>query len=311
MSIEQVINKKFLDGVGAGYLWEKIKARYDSKLDNVTAGNTSIQVANNNQISVKISEAPGNMLSLKTVGDTGLYVESTASERYEIVQDFLDNQYAAVYRLKRFNGANDRIGTDAGVINVPKDMVVQSGTVETQAESGEWGPPGTYLHLVLANADSSDIYIPVGSLVEYVTSGSQNGDIVFITVDPTTHQITASIPDGSIPLSKFDSVTRDLINNGGNSVKSVMEGSANGTISVDSVDVPVHGLGTAAYANASSFDTAGAAAAIVGEDGDTANTMTIYGVKQYASDVYTSIQTLSDQDIDNVIAAVEQSSSGS
>lgn len=42
-------------------------------------------------------------------------------------------------------------------------------------------------------------------------------------------------------------------------VKSVAEGTTNGTIAVNGTDVKVHGLGSAAYASTSAFDTAGAA----------------------------------------------------
>lgn len=44
-------------------------------------------------------------------------------------------------------------------------------------------------------------------------------------------------------------------------VKSVAEGTTNGTIAVNGTDVKVHNLGSAAYANTSAFDAAGAAAA--------------------------------------------------
>lgn len=46
-------------------------------------------------------------------------------------------------------------------------------------------------------------------------------------------------------------------------VKSVTEGSANGTIAVNGADVKVHGLGSAAYTEASAYETAGAAAAAI------------------------------------------------
>ena len=46
-------------------------------------------------------------------------------------------------------------------------------------------------------------------------------------------------------------------------VKSVTEGSANGTIAVNSTDVKVHGLGSAAYTESSAYEVAGAAAAAV------------------------------------------------
>jgi hypothetical protein len=46
-------------------------------------------------------------------------------------------------------------------------------------------------------------------------------------------------------------------------VTSVTEGSANGTIAVNSTDVKVHGLGSAAYTDAAAYETAGAAATAV------------------------------------------------
>lgn len=46
-------------------------------------------------------------------------------------------------------------------------------------------------------------------------------------------------------------------------VTSVTEGSANGTIAVNSADVKVHGLGSAAYTESSAYEAAGAAAAAV------------------------------------------------
>lgn len=46
-------------------------------------------------------------------------------------------------------------------------------------------------------------------------------------------------------------------------VKSVTEGSANGTIAVNGADVNVHGLGSAAYTESSAYEVAGAAAAAV------------------------------------------------
>ena len=45
-------------------------------------------------------------------------------------------------------------------------------------------------------------------------------------------------------------------------VKSVAEGSTNGTVSVNGTDVAVHGLGSAAYTDSTDYDGAGAAAAV-------------------------------------------------
>ena len=46
-------------------------------------------------------------------------------------------------------------------------------------------------------------YVDVSGLVEYVTSGSQAGDMIFVTVDPNTHQVTATITDGTITKAKL------------------------------------------------------------------------------------------------------------
>lgn len=119
------------------------------------------------------------------------------SPEYSITKDTSSSQYAAVYHLTK-GGVNT--GTE---ITIPKDMVVQSGSVETKTTSGEWGAAGTYLHLVLANATEDDIYINVGDLIEYVTSGSAAGDMVVISVDATTHKVTATITDGTITGAKL------------------------------------------------------------------------------------------------------------
>ena len=68
-----------------------------------------------------------------------------------------------------------------------------------------------------------------------------------------------------------------------NAQQVIAEGSTAGTISVGGVDVPVHGLGSAAYENTDAFDAAGAAAAVLGTSADVAGTNTVYGVKADAA----------------------------
>lgn len=111
--------------------------------------------------------------------------------------------YAQVYEFKQ-------LGKTIGTINIPKDMVVQSGTVETK-EAGDWGEAGTYLHLVLANAANSDIYINVGDLIEYVSSGSGENDAIQISIS-ADHKVTATVKDGSISLAMLASGVQTEIN---------------------------------------------------------------------------------------------------
>lgn len=307
MAYEEIQTKKFIDSAGTGYLWTKIKNRYDSKLDEVRAADDSINVKNNNQVSVAISTEAGNLLKLKTTGNKGLYVENPGSpDSYTIVADSSPGNYAAVYHLKKFEAGSDT-GVNIGApINIPRDMVVESGSVVTKSTSGEWGAAGTYIELILANADGTKLWIPVGNLIEYVTSGSHSGDAVFITVDPNTHQVSATLANESITMEKLSSEIADAVGRAAVAVRSVTEGVANGTIDVDGTAVAVHGLGTAAYMSSSNFETAGAAAAVLGTQADSSAANTVFGVKQYASDIYTSITSLTNSEIDAAVAAADE-----
>ena len=65
---------------------------------------------------------------------------------------------------------------------------------------------------MLANAENSEIYIPVDSLIEYVTSGSAAGDMVVIDIDETTHKVTATITDSTITKAKLTTELQTEIN---------------------------------------------------------------------------------------------------
>ena len=99
---------------------------------------------------------------------------------------------------KRYTIAQASTGLNVN-IDIPKDMVVSSGTVETNP-AGQ--PAGTYLVLTLANATNDKVYINVGSLIEYVTSGSKTGDMVVVDVS-ADHKVTATITDGTITKAKL------------------------------------------------------------------------------------------------------------
>lgn len=128
---------------------------------------------------------------------TGLNDKLTAIENgtptYSIEKDTDSGDYAAVYHLKK----NDEIV--GAPINIPKDMVVESGSVVTDADAAH---KGVYIKLVLANATNDVIWIPASGLVEYVTSGSSVGDMVVVAVS-ADHKVTATITDGTITKAKL------------------------------------------------------------------------------------------------------------
>ena len=52
-------NLKFLSAEGVGHLWEKIRERFDPKLDKIEAKDESVVIENNNVVGVQVSPKPG------------------------------------------------------------------------------------------------------------------------------------------------------------------------------------------------------------------------------------------------------------
>ena len=107
---------------------------------------------------------------------------------------------------KRYTVHQEATGLDVN-IDIPTDMVVKSGAVVTNPEGQT---AGTYLVLTLANATNDKVYIDVGNLIEYVTSGSGATDMVKIAVS-ADHKVTASITDGSITKAKLATAVQDSL----------------------------------------------------------------------------------------------------
>ena len=181
-------------------------ADMDKKVARVTAEDKSITVGGTATApSVKVAIAAGEDNALTLAAD-GLKVVVPAAAEYSIAKLEAANEgMSASYQLTK-DGKN--VGA---IIDIPKDMVVKSGTVVTKAEAGAWGEAGTYLELTLANATSDKVYINVGDLIEYVTSGSTAEDSVQIAVS-ADHKVTASIKDGSIALGKLAAGVQTEIN---------------------------------------------------------------------------------------------------
>lgn len=220
---------------------------------------------------------------------TAIDANKTAGVVTMVENDSVD--YAKSYTFKQGE-------TTVGTINVPKDMVVQSGEVVTLASADDAGhEAGTYLKLVIANNDGTELWIPVGDLIEYVTGGATAE--ITVTVDPHTHVATAVINDGSIVIGKLSTAVQASLGKADSAVQSVTVlgktlNQTTGELTVEEAKTAL-GLGSAAYEDKDAFDAAGAAdaakAAVIGSAGDAKTADTIYGAKAFATDLNTAMNT--------------------
>lgn len=150
-------------------------------------------------------------------------------------------------------------GSTIGTIDIPKDLVAVSGEIVSQDGSGT---AGTFIKLTIQNG--SPFYIDVASLIEY--NSVADTDEIDMT-ESASHQISATIKTGSIALTKLASSVQTSIGKADTALQpaDITTGVTNGTIKVKNTEVAVHGLGSAAYANTTDFEAAGAAASAIAD----------------------------------------------
>lgn len=137
---------------------------------DLTPVDSTIVIADK-KIGVAISEQDGNAL---VAVEGGLFVPTVVAPAYTIEkQATADEGYAVSYKLKKTVG--ETVSYVGDVINIPKDMVLKSATLETVTEAdvpytgAVVGDP--YIHMVFNDAAASDICVPVKGLVDTYTAG--------------------------------------------------------------------------------------------------------------------------------------------
>lgn len=167
----------------AGLMSAEDKAKLDSLvagsgLSNLTAVDKTIVISDveggGKSIGVAISKEAGNALYIRS---DGLYVDSSGSAdapEYKIEKQATAEEGCAVsYKLIKTVG--DESSPVGDVINIPKDMVLQSATLERVDEENvpydgaAIGDP--YIHMVFSDAAGSSINVPVKDLVDTYTAG--------------------------------------------------------------------------------------------------------------------------------------------
>lgn len=156
-------------------IYKRIEEVATSGLSALTAVDGTINITNTEDggkaIGVAISEKEGNAL---VAVEGGLFVPTVVVPEYSIEkQEAAEEGYSASYRLKKTVG--DEVSYVGDAINIAKDLVLQSATLETVIEENvpydgaKVGDP--YIKMVFNNADASNLYIPVKGLVDTYTAG--------------------------------------------------------------------------------------------------------------------------------------------
>lgn len=254
------------------YLGE-LKLTNANDIEEVLTSLTNIETNIDN-----IESSIGTLTDLSTVAKNNLVAainevlskvtDSTTASEVTIEESTTDPTYSKVYTVKQ--GA-----VTIGTINIPKDMFVSSGKVETNPDEEHIG---TFVILTLANATADKLYIDVGKLVDiYIPKAGATQ--VQIAIDPTTREISASlvacsvtetelannavttnkILDGNVTYDKLEASIQNSLGKADSAVQSVIESTKNGFITVDGQDVKIHGLGDAAFKSVTDFEVAGAA----------------------------------------------------
>jgi len=201
-------------------------------LTEVVAKDKSIIVTNNNQVGVQISSKVGNNITLQTgSGEEGLYVSVPAATNYTVTVTETSGSSSDPYS-KRYNIVQSATGLNAN-IDIPKDMVVESGTVVDITYNSSDGKlydgttdvtskivgtgtasaanAGKYIKLVIANATSDTIYIAAKDLVDIYTA-QPSATQVQLAID-NNNVISATIVAGSIGTTELTNgaVTTDKL----------------------------------------------------------------------------------------------------
>lgn len=177
------------------------KGYADSLADNYDAAGTAqtkVQELANGQVATNTGHI-GTMADLETTAKDSL-VKAVNEVRNAVSAG---GTAAAITLVEDSNPTTEGVAkaytikqgdNTVGTINIPKDMVVQSGSVVTNPEGQA---AGTYIKLVLANATNDEIYVNVGTLVDIYTAKA-NAAQVQLAIDSATREISATIVAGSI-----------------------------------------------------------------------------------------------------------------
>lgn len=176
-------------------------------------------------------------------------INNVSVPEYSIAESTTTEGYAKTYSLTKD-------GTEVGVkINIPKDLVVNSGTVKevTTANTPYTGAVvgDKYLDLVLNDSAEDHIYIPVKDLVDVYTGKA--GTKVSVSISDA-NEISADIVSGSIAKTDLASALQTEITNATNKANTNAENITTNTSNINKLTSRVSVVESTASNNADNID---------------------------------------------------------
>lgn len=185
---------------------EALKAGASTGISNLVPVDGTISITDSadggKAIGVLVSNNTNNAL---VATSQGLFVPTVSVPEYTIEkQAVAEDGYVASYKLKKTaDGVESYVGD---TINVAKDMVLQSATLEVVTENNVpytgavVGDP--YIKMVFNDANMSNLYIPVKGLVDKYQAGSGiaiDNNVVSVKLADNTHGLVAV--DGALSIN--------------------------------------------------------------------------------------------------------------
>lgn len=180
---------------------ENLKAAIESLIGDVTAGGLIKEIHSGNGIQVTGGAGTDPYIAVKIADNSKTVLSATADGLGITLPEQTDytvsvstattatQGYAKTYEIKQ--GAEGE-ETVVGKIDIPKDLVVSSGSVVVDADDSH---EGTWIKLVLNNDDV--IWIAASDLVDTVTANNGDAPVVSITVTDGT-KIGATLNNGTV-----------------------------------------------------------------------------------------------------------------
>ena len=253
------------DGLAAGRKIVASKAYVDSKADSVyteldgrlgtveATANGAIQNivegATNGTIAVDDVDVPVHGLDTAAYQPTTAFVGTVTSSGDGVVKTVSNNVNGTVTVTKAAVAESELSSEVQAKLNASRG--VQAVTESDQ--NGKIDVDGTQVPI---HGLGSAAYT---ASTDYDASGTAAG-----LVGTLTNLTTSDKTNAVAAINELDGRLDTVESTANGAVQNIGEGATNGTIAVDNVDVPVHGLGSAAYTASTDYDASGTAAGLVG-----------------------------------------------